>query len=65
LILLGVGLIQLREITGIKKITMATGALMLTAGAMFCAIIPYGYLVTQVLILTALISMAYVFFKAS
>lgn len=64
LILLGVALIQLKETTGVRGATMTTGALALIAGVMYCAIIPFGYLVTQILTLITMIFAVYLFFKA-
>lgn len=65
LILLGVGLIKLRGSTGVAGATRSTGTLALITGAMYCAIIPFGYLATQLLALIAAILLAYVLFKAS
>ncbi len=63
-ILLGLGLCQLKAKTGVSGATVGAGALTLIAGATACAIIPFGYLVTQGLILIGAILMAYVLFKA-
>ncbi len=57
LILLGVGLLQLKEETGVEKIARSTGTLTLLTGVMFCAIVPFGYLVAQILVLITMILM--------
>ncbi len=63
-ILLGVALLQLKERTGVRSATMFTGVLTLITGATYCAIIPFGYLAPQVLMLITMILLAYVLFKA-
>jgi hypothetical protein len=64
LLLLGINLIKLKEKTGIRTATLFTGCFTIIAGAAYIAVIPFGYLVTQVLTLTVTVFLIYLFFKA-
>lgn len=64
LILLGVALLQLKEKTGVLNATRSAGILSLLIGAMYCAVIPFGYLAPQVLTMITTIIVAYVLFKS-
>ena len=64
LILLGVPLFQLKEKTGVLNATRSAGILSLLVGAMYCAVIPFGYLAPQVLTMITTIIVAYVLFKS-
>jgi len=64
MILFGYTLYQLQEKTGVKQLTNAAGILTMITGAVFCSIIPFGYLYGQVPFLLSTILVAYVMFKA-
>lgn len=64
LILFGSAMIKLKDSTGVAQMTNATGVIMLIAGITFIAIIPFGFLVSHILLLLATTFMIYVSFKA-
>lgn len=64
LIMLGFAIYQLKEKTGVEQLTNAAGILTMITGAVFCAIIPFGYLYGQIPFLLSTVLLAYVLFKA-